>query len=63
MADFFDNTEEESVSVPAENEEEGENTSLVTLELSDNTNKDVVKLRKEGYGVENNNDPDPENTR
>ena len=36
-------------------------TSLVTLELSDNTNEDVARLRKDGYGVDNNNDPAPEN--
>ena len=34
---------------------------LVTPELSDNTNKDVARLRKEGYGVDDDNDPAPEN--
>ena len=34
---------------------------LVTPELSDNTNQDVVRLRKEEYGVDNDNDPAPEN--
>ena len=44
-----------------ENEEEGADTQLVTPELSDNTNKDVARLRKEGYGVDDDNDPAPEN--
>ena len=34
---------------------------LVTLELSDNTNKDVAILRKEECGVEDNNNPAPKN--
>ena len=35
--------------------------SLVTPELSDNTNEDVERLRKEGYGADNDNDPASEN--
>ena len=38
MVDFFDNTEEEYTEVPVENEEEGAGPSLVTPEMSDNTN-------------------------
>ena len=34
---------------------------LVTPELPDNTNKDVAILRKEGYGVDDDNDPAPKN--
>ena len=45
-----------------EKEEEGADPSLVTLELSDNTNQDVTRLMKEGYGVDDDNDPAPENT-
>ena len=59
MADFFDNTEEESTSVPVENEEEGADPSLVIPELSDNTNEDVARLRKDVYGVDDNNSPSP----
>ena len=61
MADFFYNTEEESTEVPVENEEEGDYTSLVTPELSDNMNDDVARLRKEEYRVDDDNDPAPEN--
>ena len=61
MAGFFDNTEEESTAVPVEKEEEELDPSLVTTELSENTNEDVARLRKDGYGVDNNNDPAPEN--
>ena len=61
VANFFDKTEEESTAVPVENEEEGADPSLVTPELSDNTNEDVVRLRREGYKVDNDNDPAPEN--
>ena len=61
MANFFDNTEEEYTAVPVENEKEGADPLLVTPELSDNTNKDVAISRKEGYGVDNGNDPAPEN--
>ena len=41
VSDSFDNTEEESTAVTVENEEEVADPSLVTPELSDNTNKDV----------------------
>ena len=58
---LFDNTEEESTSVPVENEEEGADPSLVTPELSDNTNEDVARLRKDGYRVDDSNDPALEN--
>ena len=34
---------------------------LITPELSDNTNKDVAILRKEGYRVDEDNGPAPEN--
>ena len=34
---------------------------LVTPEISDNTNKDVAILRKDGYGVDENKNPSPEN--
>ena len=61
MADFFNNTEEDSREVLVENEEEGADPSLVTQELSDNTNKDVARLRNEGYRVDDDNDPAPEN--
>ena len=47
--------------VPVENEEEVGNTSLVTPELSYNMNEDVARLRKEGYGVYDDNNPGPEN--
>ena len=60
VANFFDNTEEESTAVPVEKEEEGADTLLVTPELLDNTNKNVEILRKEGYGVDNNNNSAPE---
>ena len=60
MADFFYNTEEEYTEVPVENEEEGAYHSLVTPELSDNTNNGVAILRKDEYRVKNNNDPVPE---
>ena len=50
VADFFNDTEEESMEVPAKNVEEGADPSLVTPKLSDNTNEDVTRLRKEGYG-------------
>ena len=60
MADFFDNAEEEYTAVPVEDEEEGVYSSLVTPEISDNTNKNVEILRKEGYGVDNNNNSAPE---
>ena len=56
MADLFDNTKEESTAVQAENED------LVTQELSANTIKDFEKFRKEGYGVDDDNEPYPENT-
>ena len=59
VADFFNNMEEESMSVPVENKEEGADTLLVTPELSDNTTKDVPRLKKEGYRVDDNNDPAP----
>ena len=49
------------MAVPVGNEEEGADPLLVTPELSDNTNKDVTISRKEGYGVDNGNDPAPEN--
>ena len=62
MDDFFHITEEESMAVQVENEEKGADPLLVTPELSDNTNKYVAILRKEGYGVDNDNDPAPENT-
>ena len=29
--------------------------------MSDNTNKDVARMRKDGYGVDYDNDPDPKN--
>ena len=61
MDNFPDNMEEEYMELPVENEEEGADTSLVTPELSDNTNEDVVILRKEGYVVDDDNDPAPEN--
>ena len=61
MGDFFDNTEEEYTSVPVGNEEEVADPLLFTPELSDNTNKDVARLRKEGYGVDENNGPASEN--
>ena len=48
------------MSVPVENEEEGADPSMATSELSDNTNEDVATLRKEGYRVDENNDPAPE---
>ena len=35
--------------------------SLVTPKLSDNTNKDTARFRKEGYRVDDDNDPAPEN--
>ena len=60
VADFFNNTEDESTAVTVENEEEGADHSLVTPELSGNTNKDVAILRKEGYRVDDNNEPAPE---
>ena len=44
-----------------ENEEEGANPLLVTPEMLDNMNKDVVRFRKEGYGVDDDKDPAPEN--
>ena len=50
------------MTVPVENEEEGSDISLVTPELSDNTNEGFARLRKEGYGVEDDNEPAPENT-
>ena len=62
MADFFYNTEEEYTEVPVENEEEGAYHSLVTPELSDNTNNGVAILRKDEYRVKNDNDPVPEKT-
>ena len=34
---------------------------LVTPELSDNTNEGVARLRKEGYGVDDDKDPSPVN--
>ena len=34
---------------------------LVTPEMLDNMNKDVVRFRKEGYGVDDDKDPAPEN--
>ena len=61
MADFFDNTEEEYTAVLVDNEEEGADTSLVTPELSENTHEDVARLRKDGYVVDDDNDPAPEN--
>ena len=61
VACFFDNNEEELTEVPVENEEEGADASLVTPELSDNTNTYVTRLRKEGDGVDDDNDPAPEN--
>jgi len=61
VADFFNNTEEESTAVAVENGEEKAETSLVTPDLSDNTNKDVARLRKEGYGVDDDNNPAPKN--
>ena len=61
VADLFDNTEEESTAVPVENEEEGADPSLVTQELSDNTNEDVARFKKEGNGVDDDNNPAPEN--
>ena len=33
---------------------------LVTPELSGNTNEDAEIFSKEGYGVDDDNDPDPE---
>ena len=53
--------EEESTAVPLENQEEEADPSLVTPKLSDNKNKYVTRLSKEGYRVDNNNDPAPEN--
>ena len=61
MADFFDNTEEESTAVPLENEDEGVDPLLVTPKLSYNTNKDSARFRKEGCVVDDDNDPAPEN--
>ena len=61
MADLFNKTEGESTAVPVKNKEEGADPLLVTPELSDNTNKDVARLSKEGYGVDKDNDPAPEN--
>ena len=48
------------MAVQVGNEEEGADPLLVTPELSDNMNKDVAISRKEGYGVDNGNDPAPE---
>ena len=61
MTYFFDNTEEESTAVPVENEEEGADPLPVIPEVSDNKNEDVARLRKDGYRVNNDNDPSPEN--
>ena len=61
MAVLFDNTEGESTAVPVENKEEGADPSLITPELSDNTKEGIVRLRKEGYRVDDYNDPAPEN--
>ena len=47
--------------VPVKNEEEGSDPSLVTPELSDNTNKNVARLRKEVYRVDDDNYSPPEN--
>ena len=41
--------------------EEGADPSLVTPELSDNINEDVARLRKGGYGVDDDTDPSLEN--
>ena len=49
------------MAVLVENEEEGVDPSLVTPELSDDMNEDVARMRKEGYGVDDDNDPAPEN--
>ena len=49
------------MAVTVEKEEEVADTSLVTSALSDNMNEDVARLRKEGYGVDNDNKPAPEN--
>ena len=43
------------------NEEEGADPLLVTPELSDNTNEDVARLRKDEYRVHDDNFPAPEN--
>ena len=59
VADIFDNTEEEYKAVPVGNEDEGVDTFLVTPKISDNTNNDTARFRKEVYGVDNDNNPTP----
>ena len=49
------------MSAPLKKKETGVDPSLVTPELPDNTNEDIARFRKEGSGVDNNNDPLPEN--
>lgn len=61
MANFFNNIEEEYTTVAVENGEEGEDPSLIIIELSHNRNKEITRLKSEKYGVNGDTNPAPEN--
>ena len=66
-ADIFDLdlvVGEEAVSVAVEGGGEVDDDAIVNVvvpKLTDNSNEDIARLRAEGYGVDDDNDPAPEN--